>query len=79
MDRAPSELLSPQGLPSISNLSLNENKVQGPKRRGRGTFSYQQDKLYSDRQSCTSFSSDTEDDDLSKGKQQNPESIYCKP
>ncbi|KAG8644126.1 uncharacterized protein LOC110626570 isoform X2 [Manihot esculenta] len=78
VDRAPSELLSPQGLPSISNLSLNENKVQGPKRRGRGTFSYKQDKLYSDRQSCTSFSSDTEDDDLSKGKQQNPESIYSK-
>ncbi|KAJ9178672.1 hypothetical protein P3X46_010539 [Hevea brasiliensis] len=77
-DRAPNELLSPQGLPSVSNLSLKENKVKGPKRRGRGTFSYKEDKLYSDRQSYTSFSSDKEEDDSCKSKQQNLESIHCK-
>ncbi|XP_002513720.2 uncharacterized protein LOC8281019 isoform X1 [Ricinus communis] len=77
-DRAPSELLSSPGLPSVSNLSLEDTKVQGPKRRGRGTFSYNQEKLYSDRQSDVSFSGDTEDEDLSKSKEQNMKPIHSK-
>ncbi|XP_037493279.1 coiled-coil domain-containing protein R3HCC1L isoform X5 [Jatropha curcas] len=67
-DWAPNELLFQPSLPSVSNLSLEDNKVQGPKRRGRGTFSYKQDKLYSDRQSYMSFSGDKEDDNLCKTK-----------
>ncbi|PQM32564.1 coiled-coil domain-containing protein R3HCC1L isoform X1 [Prunus yedoensis var. nudiflora] len=47
-DREPDELLSSQVLPEVSKLSLEDTKVQTPKRRGRGTFSYKKDELYSD-------------------------------
>ncbi|XP_037493276.1 coiled-coil domain-containing protein R3HCC1L isoform X2 [Jatropha curcas] len=77
-DWAPNELLFQPSLPSVSNLSLEDNKVQGPKRRGRGTFSYKQDKLYSDRQSYMSFSGDKEDDNLCKSEQMNTKSIHSK-
>lgn len=50
-DRAPDELFSTQCLPGVSNLSLKDTKVQTPKRRGRGTFSYRKKGLYSDQQS----------------------------
>lgn len=33
----------------MSNLKLENTKSPTPKRRGRGTFSYDNDKLYSDR------------------------------
>lgn len=50
-DRAPDELLSPQSLPGVSKVHLEDTKVQTSKRRGRGTFSYQKHGLYSDQQS----------------------------
>ncbi|KAK1589433.1 hypothetical protein Q3G72_034011 [Acer saccharum] len=69
-DCAPDQLLSSQCLPEVSNLSLEDNKVQTsnkvqtPKRRGRGTFSYKKNELYSDRLSDNSVAvvEDTEDD-----------------
>ncbi|KAK3205596.1 hypothetical protein Dsin_019642 [Dipteronia sinensis] len=77
-DCAPDQLLSSQCLPEVSNLSLEDNKVQTskkvqipnkvqtPKRRGRGTFSYKKNELYSDRLSDNSVAvvEDTEDDDV---------------
>ncbi|XP_027177894.1 uncharacterized protein LOC113778084 isoform X2 [Coffea eugenioides] len=50
-DRAPDELLSPESLPEVSKLSLEDAQVQGLKRRGRGTFSYGRHGMYSDEQS----------------------------
>ncbi|XP_004291672.1 PREDICTED: coiled-coil domain-containing protein R3HCC1L isoform X2 [Fragaria vesca subsp. vesca] len=47
-DRTPDELLSSQSLPGVSKLSLEDTKVQAPKRRGRGTFAYKKHELYSD-------------------------------
>ncbi|KAK9939179.1 hypothetical protein M0R45_015885 [Rubus argutus] len=47
-DRTPEELLSSQSLPGVSKLSLEDTKVQTPKRRGRGTFAYKKHELYSD-------------------------------
>uniref|UniRef100_A0A5B6YSQ9 Putative coiled-coil domain-containing protein R3HCC1L isoform X2 n=1 Tax=Davidia involucrata TaxID=16924 RepID=A0A5B6YSQ9_DAVIN len=63
-DRAPDELLSPECLPGVSKLSLEETKVQTPKRRGRGTFSYRKHGLYSDQQSDGSIIDDSENDDV---------------
>ncbi|KAI4321312.1 hypothetical protein MLD38_034709 [Melastoma candidum] len=48
-DRAPNELLPAEGLPNVAKLSLPNDKLPVPKRRGRGTFTYQKQKLYSDR------------------------------
>lgn len=64
-DRAPDELLSPQHLPEVSKISLQDSKVQGPKRRGRGTFSYQKQSLYSDQQSDEPAVDDIEDETVS--------------
>ncbi|KAM7496996.1 hypothetical protein LguiA_021410 [Lonicera macranthoides] len=62
-DRDPDELLSPQSLPSVSKLSLEEDtKAQTPKRRGRGTFSYKKHGLYSDHQSDGPISDKSEDE-----------------
>ncbi|KAE9593105.1 hypothetical protein Lal_00028745 [Lupinus albus] len=50
-DREPDELLSsipPDCLSGVSNLKLEKTKNQTPKRRGRGTFSYEKQELYSD-------------------------------
>lgn len=46
-DRAPDELL----LQNVSKLTLEDKKDQTPVRRGRGTFAYQKQGLYSDQQS----------------------------
>ncbi|KAH9699447.1 r3h domain-containing protein [Citrus sinensis] len=64
-DRDPDELLSSQGLPEVSKLSLEDTgvKVQAPKRRGRGTFSYKKNELYSDWQDDKSIVEDAEVDD----------------
>ncbi|XP_049411833.1 uncharacterized protein LOC125874844 isoform X1 [Solanum stenotomum] len=64
-DRAPDELLSPQHLPEVSKISLQDSKVQAPKRRGRGTFSYQKQSLYSDQQSDEPAVDDIEDETVS--------------
>ncbi|KAA8544355.1 hypothetical protein F0562_022377 [Nyssa sinensis] len=63
-DCAPDELLSPGCLPGISKLSPKETKVQTPKRRGRGTFSYRKHGLYSDQQSDGSIIDDSENDNV---------------
>lgn len=50
-EREPDEILptvSPDCLSGVSNLKLDNTKSQTPKRRGRGTFSYDKQKLYSD-------------------------------
>ncbi|XP_055831902.1 uncharacterized protein LOC129900848 [Solanum dulcamara] len=64
-DRAPDELLSPQHLLEVSKISLQDSKVQAPKRRGRGTFSYQKHSLYSDQQSDEPAVDDIEDETVS--------------
>lgn len=38
-------------MPGVSKLSLEDTKVQTPKRRGRGTFAYKKHELYSDQMS----------------------------
>ncbi|XP_027082781.1 uncharacterized protein [Coffea arabica] len=60
-DRAPDELLSPESLPEVSKLSLEDAQVQGLKRRGRGTFSYGRHGMYSDEQSNYPVIDDAED------------------
>lgn len=64
-DRAPEELLSPQCLPGVSNLSLEDSqedlKAQRTKRRGRGTFTYKKQGLYSDNQSDEPDTDDIQD------------------
>ncbi|MBA0767535.1 hypothetical protein Gotri_016408 [Gossypium trilobum] len=65
-DREPSELLSSECLPGVSNLSLEDSKVEAPKRRGRGTFSYRKTELYSDQLSDVSASKDTDNEDVCK-------------
>ncbi|XP_031256555.1 uncharacterized protein LOC116114550 [Pistacia vera] len=72
-DRAPGELLSSQCLPEVSNLSLEDTKVQAPKRRGRGTFSYEKNELYSDRQYDKSIVEDTGDEGVSLTSERNPD------
>ncbi|GER56965.1 hypothetical protein STAS_34731 [Striga asiatica] len=61
-DRAPEELLSPQCLPGISKLSLEESKSQQTKRRGRGTFAYKKQGLYSDNPSDEPIIDDDSED-----------------
>ncbi|XWS52793.1 hypothetical protein CRYUN_Cryun11dG0102700 [Craigia yunnanensis] len=69
VDCKPNVLLSSESLPGVSNLSLEDSKVEAPKRRGRGTFSYKKSELYSDRLSDVSAQKDTETEDVCK----NPE------
>uniref|UniRef100_A0A6N2MYK6 Uncharacterized protein n=1 Tax=Salix viminalis TaxID=40686 RepID=A0A6N2MYK6_SALVM len=68
-DHAPDELLSPQSLPSVSNICLEDAKVQTSKRRGRGPFTYQKHELYSDRQSDATLVNDVQDEDLGTSTQ----------
>ncbi|EOY33288.1 hypothetical protein QUC31_019021 [Theobroma cacao] len=64
-DCEPNELLSSKCLPRVSSLSLDDSKVEAPKRRGRGTFSYRKSELYSDQLSDNvSIAKDTEDEDV---------------
>ncbi|XP_074371722.1 uncharacterized protein LOC141712616 [Apium graveolens] len=49
-DRAPEELLSTQDTPDVSNISLKDKETHIIKRRGRGTFAYKKQGLYSDQQ-----------------------------
>lgn len=62
-DREPSTLLSAEELPQISKLSVEEPKVEGPKRRGRGTFTYNKDVMYSE----SRFEEDSKDNDVARG------------
>nr|GMD61614.1 R3H and coiled-coil domain-containing protein 1 isoform X1 [Ipomoea batatas] len=76
-DRDPNELLSPSSLPEVSNLSLQDSKVQAPKRRGRGTFLYQKYGLYSDEQS-EGRKFDYSDDDVSDSTEGSSHSVNLK-
>lgn len=76
-DRDPNELLSPSSLPEVSNLSLQDSKVQAPKRRGRGAFLYQKYGLYSDEQS-EGRKFDYLDDDVSDSTEGSSHSLNCK-
>ena len=51
-------------MPGVSEISLQDTKVQPPKRRGRGTFSYKKPELYSDQLSDKSIINDAEDEDV---------------
>ncbi|XP_038878405.1 coiled-coil domain-containing protein R3HCC1L isoform X1 [Benincasa hispida] len=64
-DRAPNELLPLQSEPDKPELSVKETKDQTPRRRGRGTFSYNKHELYSDKLSDSSTTNDTNDEDAS--------------
>lgn len=77
-DRAPNELLSPPSLPDVSTLSMEDNKAQITKRRGRGTFSYQKEELYSDRQSEGSTLDDTRDEAVCHDSEEKTEIRHCK-
>ncbi|XP_061944718.1 uncharacterized protein LOC133668741 isoform X2 [Populus nigra] len=68
-DHAPDELLSPRSLPSVSNICLEDAKVQTSKRRGRGPFTYKKHELYSDRQSDATLVDDVDDEDLGRSTQ----------
>ncbi|KAL5763666.1 hypothetical protein ACOSQ2_016260 [Xanthoceras sorbifolium] len=77
-DRAPDHLLSSQCLPEVSNLSLEDKKVQTPKRRGRGTFSYKKNELYSDRLPDNSGYESAEDEDVCPDSERPTESRNSK-
>ncbi|CAI0543990.1 unnamed protein product [Linum tenue] len=68
-DRAPSELLSPDCLPSVSEVSKKDEADKKPKRRGRGTFTYKKNGLYSDQQSDALVSDDEEDGEVGETSQ----------
>lgn len=79
-DRSPDELLSSQSLPEVSKLSFEDTKVQAPKRRGRGTFSYKKNELYSDRQDdkiVVEDVEDVEDEDVRCNSESNTEPRHC--
>ncbi|CAA7061124.1 unnamed protein product [Microthlaspi erraticum] len=69
VDCEPSKLFSVEELPEISKLSVEEPKVEGPKRRGRGTFTYKRDTMYTDRDFGESRFEDSEDNDMSLGSE----------
>lgn len=77
-DRAPDELLSSQCLPGVSELSLKDTECQIPKRRGRGTFSYENHELYSDQLSVKSVVNDSEYEDVSDNFKPSPDKSNCK-
>lgn len=79
-DRTPDELLSSQSLPEVSKLSLEDTKVQTPKRRGRGTFSYKKHELYSDQVSDKLIvDNDVPDNEnVSHNLEGDPKVIKCK-
>ncbi|XP_010421004.1 PREDICTED: coiled-coil domain-containing protein R3HCC1L [Camelina sativa] len=77
-DLEPSKLLHVEELPEISKLSVEEPKVEGPKRRGRGTFTYKRDVMYSDRDFCESRFDDLEDNDVSRDSEKTDEALKSK-
>ncbi|KAL5056324.1 hypothetical protein RYX36_037006 [Vicia faba] len=71
-DCEPDKLLSPvssEVLTGVSNIKLENAKNPTPKRRGRGTFSYDKDKLYSDRLLDGSIIDDVEDEETRSGSE----------
>lgn len=79
-DRSPDELLSSaseQCLSGVSNLKLENTKIQIPKRRGRGTFSYEKRELYSDQLPNNSFI-DVEDEENQRSSEDKRNMVTCK-
>lgn len=64
-------------MPGVSKLSLEDSTTETPKRRGRGTFSYKKQEMYSDNLADLSVTHNIEDEeaDSSAG---NTEIINCK-
>ena len=77
-DRAPDELLSAECLPGISEITLEDTKPQAPKRRGRGTFSYKKQELYSDHLSNKSSTGNMDNEDACHSSEGNTEIRNCK-
>ncbi|XP_022141904.1 coiled-coil domain-containing protein R3HCC1L isoform X2 [Momordica charantia] len=67
LQSSPNELLSLKREPDGTGLSVRETKDQTPRRRGRGTFSYKKDELYSDKLSDSSTIKDTKAEDATHG------------
>ncbi|KAK3443739.1 coiled-coil domain-containing protein R3HCC1L [Eucalyptus grandis] len=72
-DRSPNELLPAESLPEVSKLSLEDGKnTKAPKRRGRGTFTYKKDELYSDRVSNDLTIDEVDDEGQSHNSEEKP-------
>jgi len=65
-------------LPEVSELSLTDTKVQTPKRRGRGTFSYNKHELYSDQLSDKAIVDNSEDEDVCHNSKGDADKRFCK-
>ncbi|KAJ8750186.1 hypothetical protein K2173_014101 [Erythroxylum novogranatense] len=77
-DRSPNELLSSECLTGVSNISLDDANVQTSHRRGRGTFSYRKNGLYSDNVHEASSVDGVDDADVEQNKQQSVEPKHSK-
>lgn len=78
-DRSPNELLPAECLPEVSKLSLEDGKnTKAPKRRGRGTFTYKKDELYSDRVSDDLTIDEVDDEGQSHHLEEKPILRPCK-
>ncbi|KAF8039615.1 hypothetical protein BT93_B1975 [Corymbia citriodora subsp. variegata] len=72
-DCSPNELLPAECLPEVSKLSLEDGKnTKAPKRRGRGTFTYKKDELYSDRVSDDLTINEVDDEGQSHNSEEKP-------
>ncbi|XP_004506224.1 uncharacterized protein [Cicer arietinum] len=72
VDREADKLLSivaSEILTGVSNIKLENTKSPTPKRRGRGTFSYDTDKLYSDQLLDGSIIDDVDDKETHRGSE----------
>ena len=79
-DREPDELLSTVSsdcLAGVSNLKLETTKSPTPKRRGRGTFSYEKQELYSDQLPDSSVV-DVEDEETDGSSEDKRDIQNCK-
>ncbi|KAG9444428.1 hypothetical protein H6P81_015768 [Aristolochia fimbriata] len=60
-DRTSHEVLFPKDTSGVENLSLEDTTLKVPKRRGRGTFLYKEDGMYSDQVPSTTAFDDAQD------------------
>jgi hypothetical protein len=65
-------------LTGVSNIKLVDTKSQIPKRRGRGTFSYDKDKLYSDRILDGSIIDNIEEEETQCSSEDKKDTPNCK-
>ncbi|XP_042476759.1 uncharacterized protein LOC122058235 [Macadamia integrifolia] len=72
-DREPGELFSPHNEGGAEKLSLEDTKVQTPKRRGRGAFLYRKNGLYSDKKLDIARESESDDEAPSRSSEGNTE------